>query len=266
MARHAFPLHNHHKRTFLLIPPQDLLIAALQDMGRFDFAPPSGRFAEDLVANQDAFVTLAAKDHRIRCLGTPRSLVDTMPIVCQPVTVPPPPPVCEKRSKLQEAVALWPGPNMDGSSGPLPPTLPLVDTVPTAKGARPRAGGFHRARARWAPFRDEVRPRTLAILQDGVKLHWNGPVPLPLWLENQRMTMEQQQFVHSEIEVLLQTAAIHPYDCAIHGPPICILPLKVAEDVSGKFRLVWDGRYTNSFLLQLHAKFETLDVLWLCCP
>jgi len=31
--------------------------------------------------------------------------------------------------------------------------------------------------------------------------------------------------------------------------------------VSGKFRLVWDGRYTNSFLLQLHAKFETLDVL-----
>jgi len=91
--------------------------------------------------------------------------------------------------------------------------------VPTAKGARPRAGGFHRARARWAPFRDEVRPRTLAILQEGVKLHWNGPVPLPLWLENQRMTMEQQQVVDIKVEVLLQTAAIYPLTVPCMGHP-----------------------------------------------
>ena len=261
LARHAFPLHRHQRTSFLLVPSVDILEAALEETGRFDFVPPSGSYAVDLVANHDAFVALAAKDHCIRCLGKPRELADTMHIVCQPVAVLPPPPVGDKRMSPQPGLPVTVGPNPELRSGQLPPTLPLEATVQTEKGVRPLAGGFHRARARWAPFRQEVRPRTLAILQEGVKLHWNGPPPLPLWLHNQRMTAENELFVDEEIDVLLRTEAIYPYDCGHHGPPVCILPLKVTEDVSGKFRLVWDGRYTNSFLLQLHVKFESLDML-----
>jgi len=129
------------------------------------------------------------------------------------------------------------------------------------KGARPLAGGFHAALPHWAPYHQLLPNRVLAMLHTGVRLEWNGEKPLPLWLDNHRMDASQSAFVDYEIQALLSTQAIKPYDMQRFGPPVCILPLLVTEDSSGEMRLCWDGRYTNSFLHKRRIKYETLEVL-----
>ena len=51
-----------------------------------------------------------------------------------------------------------------------------------------------------------------------------------------------------EVEALRCTGALLPYDTQLHGLPQVIAPLMVSCDSSGKFRLIYDARYLNSFL------------------
>ena len=103
--------------------------------------------------------------------------------------------------------------------------------------------------------------RVLAILQQGVRLEFNGPKPMPLWIQNHHFQPDQHTFVDNEVHALLQTGAIHFYDSHRLGPPVCILPLLVVQDASGELRLCWDARYLNSFLRKRKIRYESLDVL-----
>ena len=94
-----------------------------------------------------------------------------------------------------------------------------------------------------------------------MRLEFNGPEPLPLWIQNHRLEPEHQEFVNLEVHALLQTGAIRYYDSQILGLPICILPLLVVQDASKELRLCWDARYLNSFLRKRNIRYESLDVL-----
>ena len=242
LARYAFPLHRHGRTTFVVLPSERSLALAISDFRRFDFpgVHPTGSFSEDLLRNHDGFAIERKRDIRVRRLGRPRALLHTASLVSQP---PPPPP----QLLVDESQKVLPGFNTK-----------LIDTV---KGARPLASGFHAALRHWAPFHNMLPTRVLAILQQGVRLEFNGLPPLPLWIQNHKLEMEHHTFVDNEVHALLQTGAIFFYDCQKLGPPVCILPLLVVQDASGELRLCWDARYLNSFLRKRRIHYESLDVL-----
>jgi len=239
----------------MVLPTSTDLDKCLRHSTRFDWIPEGTQHDSTLhalLANQQAFQQRAKCEPRVRHLGRPRDLEEVLHLP-EPEAYSPPPPV----------TAPIPAPEV-----PPPMTEPLTtipgyhtDLIETPSGWKPRAGGFHRAAAHWAPYRDQIRPRTFAILQTGVRLHWNGTPPLPLWLHNPPMDELEHQFVEQEIQTLLATEAIREYSIDYQGVPICICPLKVVTDSSGKSRLCWDGRYPNGFLRHLPCRFETLDQL-----
>jgi len=242
IARHSMPLHRHGRVNYLCIPHGELLTQVLNYDARFDFIEQSGHFADDLVRNHEAFAKEAAKYPVVRSLGRPRPLLDTITLMNSHIEKRPPPTVVEHPTTV------------------LPGYKSVI--VNTPQGERPLAGSFSRALAHWAQYRARpVRPRTLAMIHKGVTLKFNGPLPAPLWLQNHRHSEADAEFISKEIDALLDTDAIGYYDVAQMGLPICICPIMVTMDTSGKRRLVWDGRYTNSFLRNLYVRFENIDGL-----
>jgi len=248
LARHLFQLHRHQGVTYLVIPSQQLFRRVLNYDARLDLLPHlTGDFCTDIVQNHHAFVLAAQSDPRIRSLGVPLPLKATMETIVQPPAAVPPPVYVEVPDRVEEVT-----------------TLPGWHTrlVQTPQGPKPEAGGFRRALPHWAPYRDTcVKPMVLAMLAHGVRLRWNGPLPAPLWLSNHHLSGQEKTWADLEIRTLLCTGALEPYDTEVYGLPVIICPIMVTKDSTGKFRLIWDARYLNSFLQWLPCRFETLQQL-----
>ena len=99
------------------------------------------------------------------------------------------------------------------------------------------------------------------MLAHGVRLRWNGSPPAPLWLANHHLSVEERAWADLEVQSLRCTGALKPYDTQIYGLPQVIAPLMVSRDSTGKFRLIYDARYLNSFLQWLPCRFETIQML-----
>ena len=72
-----------------------------------------------------------------------------------------------------------------------------------------------------------------------------------------------EDFVTSEIHALLESGRIQEWWWPNGQPPICVLPLGVAvRAITGKRRLIFDGRYINLFAKYEPFKYEALtDIL-----
>ena len=91
----------------------------------------------------------------------------------------------------------------------------------------------------------------------------SGDAPGQVRLPNLRSCDGHTEFVTTEIQELLRSGRIQEWWWPDGQPPTCILPLGVAvRAITGKLRLIFDGRYINLFAKYVPFKYESLaDIL-----
>ena len=136
-----------------------------------------------------------------------------------------------------------------------------VPTVFTSTGWRPLVGGFRFCLANWHRYHPQMARKVPAIITTGAWLQWESIPPPPLWLQNRPLSAAHKTYVNAEVPDLMRTGALRPYEVSLYGPPRFIGPLFVAEDTSGKFRLIWDPRYLNAYLRFPAIRLEQLTLL-----
>ncbi|KAK3289090.1 hypothetical protein CYMTET_3446 [Cymbomonas tetramitiformis] len=119
-----------------------------------------------------------------------------------------------------------------------------------------------RLRARvpfWKLFCNAV---VLAWITFGVSLPWlDGPPPARIF-SNSELAVKEDEFVTEAVASLVESGAAYPVDFT----PIVVSPLSVAyrdlgPGVPPKKRLIWNGRYVNSFLFVQKFKYESLEMV-----
>jgi len=243
VARYAFPLHQHRGVGYVCLPSEEALSAALKayDKQRFHLLPPCAEvlpFVDQLRLTSEAVLACPT-------LGKPLPLekvVEELDQPTLPLPIPLIPPV-----------------------GHAPATDVLVDsrvpTVFTSTGWRPLVGGFRFCLANWHRHHSQMAPRVPAIITTGAWLIWESTPPPPLWLQNRSLSPAHEAYVNAEVQDLLRTGALRPYDVSLYGPPMFIGPLFVAEDSSGCLRLIYDPRYVNAYLRIPAIRLEQLSLL-----
>lgn len=98
---------------------------------------------------------------------------------------------------------------------------------------------------------------TLSWLRDGYQLQWREATPPPFdqGVSCVGLDAEARAWLLTELQRGLLTGAHEPATCASYVTKMFIIP-KVG--CPGKYRMIIDLRYVNSFLLDLVCKYETL--------
>lgn len=93
----------------------------------------------------------------------------------------------------------------------------------------------------------------LDVLENGYKLIFLES-PAPFFFENRSSAIRHKKFVEEAIFDLIQRGCIREVDVY---PEFCN-PLHVAEQSSGKLRLILDLSHLNTFLVKKRVKYEDL--------
>ena len=99
---------------------------------------------------------------------------------------------------------------------------------------------------------------TLSILATGYRLDWSpkfGPAT-PVFQTNHPSASVHGSFTSEAIAAGVAMGIMRP--CSREFLT-CILPLGVVANSAGKLRLIWDGRWVNSFLRKVKFSMETLQ-------
>ena len=244
-CRYSLPLHQHGGVSYLVCPPTHIFRLALRDYNRKPFhfceLDPQIPLVDKLLINTEAYHHRPAGSP---FLGRPLSWDVAVVALERALTFEGPPPL-EPTHPPEEDVLAAPG-------------VPLVFT---STGWRPKAGSFRWYLKTWQQHRDLIPHRVIATISTGAWLHWERGVPSPLWLQNHSFTVQQEEFINSEVMDLLRTGAVAPYNYREFGLPSFIGPLNITEDSSGSRRLLWDPRYPNAYLDIPPLRLEQLSLL-----
>jgi hypothetical protein len=99
---------------------------------------------------------------------------------------------------------------------------------------------------------------TLSILATGYRLDWDpatGPA-LPVFQSNHPSASMHREFTREAVATGAAMGIMRP--CS-RDFLTCILPLGVVANSAGKLRLIWDGRWVNTFLRVVRFSMETLQ-------
>ena len=246
-CRYALPLHVHGGQSYLVCPPAHIFRQALKDYDRkpFHFTAPEdnvGTLVDQLLVNTQAYL---ARPKHSPYLGHPLSWEEAVLALERATVFVDPPPLPPTHPPEHDVIA--------------DPAVPLVFT---STGWRPKAGSFKYRLNTWQKHREMIKPRVLATISTGAWLHWEQGVPPPLWLRNHRFSEPQHSFIDNEVQDLLRTGAVAPYDYRQHGLPSFIGPLNIAEGSDGSMRLLWDPRYPNAYYIWMSRPYDWNS--WLC--